>query len=727
MGFLSDEVEQFKKKRVMPKSNFGNFFDTQIFQNNNFNRGKDLKQQLADFCDYEYAVIDKDTEKQIAELQKISSSIEDKVISAQADSQDKKYKIDYQSELNSEQFTAVTIVDKPLLVIAGAGSGKTRIITYKVSYLLENGLKPSEILLLTFTRKAANEMLSRVEKLLGPEYVKGILGGTFHGFANAILRRYASLLGIKSNFTIIDTEDAEDIIHFVKDELNFPSRKNGRAFPKKGKVYTIISRSKNLELSIAETIEKFFPEDIDFIGEIEEIKKKFKDYKNKSNLMDYDDLLEAFRDHLKNNKDFREVLQNNIKYILVDEYQDTNNIQREIVELLVGDKPNITIVGDDAQSIYAFRGANFENILRFPQAFPNCQVVKIEENYRSNQGILDFTNDIIANAQIGFKKQLRSSKYTGKKPLIKKFSSGIEEAEYVVQRIVATKGANLDFSDFAVLTRASWHSNYIQAELMKYNIPFVVVGGIKFSERRHIKDIIAFLRIITNPLDKVAWNRVLKLSGGIGKVRAEEITNYIHANNGIINFELFKNKNFYDNLHKYQELFNAFLNTDFTPSEITEKLILFYKPILKQLEDDYEIREKDLETFLTISQKYLTLDEFLSDFTLEPPSNRYQEDQTPVLDNDRKPLVVSTIHSAKGLEWHSVFIPFALDGILPSHKSFLSIQELEEERRLFYVASSRAKENLYITMPSAVSAWDVVFDKPSRFLAELNQENYIIE
>ncbi len=725
MGFLSDEVEKFKKERRMPKSNFGNFFDTQNFQNNNFNRNKDLKQQLADFCDYEYAAIDKDTERKIVELKEISKSIENKIISNQtADNTD--YKINYRKELNQEQFTAVTTVDAPLLVIAGAGSGKTRIITYKVSYLIEKGLKPSEILLLTFTRKAANEMLSRVEKLLGPDSVKGILGGTFHGFANSVLRRYANLLGLKSNFTIIDTEDSEDIIYFVRTELNLPSRKNGRAMPKKSKIYTIISRAKNLELSIADVIEKFFPEDLDFIEEIELISKEFIKYKTKSNLMDYDDLLEIFRNKLKENKDFRQLMQNNIKYILVDEYQDTNNIQREIIELLVGESDKITIVGDDSQSIYAFRGANFENILRFSQIFSNCKVVKIEENYRSNQGILDFTNDIIANAQIGFKKELRSTKYSGKKPLIKKFDSATQEAEFIVEKIIATN-ASFDFSNYAVLTRASWHSNYIQAELMRKNIPFVVVGGIKFSERRHIKDIIAFLRILTNSFDKIAWNRILKLSGGIGKVRAEEITNHIHANNGVINFEIYKGKKYYENLHKYEDLVNSLIGTSYSPNELVEILIKFYKPILKSLEDDFEIREKDLDTFLTISQNYIDLDSFLSDFTLEPPSNRFQDESTVTLETNRKPLVVSTIHSAKGLEWNSVFIPFALDGIMPSSKSFVSIHELEEERRLFYVAASRAKENLYVTMPNSVAAWDIVFDKPSRFLAELNQENYEVD
>jgi len=654
--------------------------------------------------DYEQLDIDDDTNFNIKELKRITDSIDSRLITTNERKLKRTFKIDYAKELNSQQFAAVTELDYPLLVIAGAGSGKTRVITYKVSYLIENGIDPSEILLLTFTRKAANEMLERVQKLLGDKSISKVLGGTFHGFSNSILRKYGKLIGVPNNFTIIDTEDSKDIIDLLKTELNIHGKKNGRPFPTKNRIQEIISKSRNLELPINTIINSFFSEDKEFIKEIELINKALSAYKKASNLFDYDDLIEVLRNNLKENEIFRKKLQNSIKYILVDEYQDTNNIQREIVEYIAGDKGKLTVVGDDFQSIYAFRGANFENILRFPQSFPNCKVVKLEENYRSEQGILNFTNEIIYNAKIGFKKKLFSRRYAGRKPIIKKFPDASKEAEYIVEKVIKIRADNLEYSDFAILTRASWHSNFVQAELTKRSIPYIVVGGIKFSERRHIKDIISFLKIIINPLDAVAWHRILQLIQGIGKVRAKEIVQEIHSNGGRIIFDKFSKRKYYTELSELEQQFKKVLGKDFLPAEIIDTFLEFYKPLLKQIEDNYNIRIKDLEVFATIASKYSDLEKFLSDFTLEPPSNRYQDANTPIIRSDEKPLVVSTIHSAKGLEWHTVFIPFALDGLLPSVKSLNTIQELEEERRLFYVACTRAKENLFITMPHFIAS-----------------------
>jgi DNA helicase II / ATP-dependent DNA helicase PcrA len=290
--------------------------------------------------------------------------------------------------------------------------------------------------------------------------------------------------------------------------------------------------------------------------------------------------------------------------------------------------------------------------------------------------------------------------------------------------VLEKRGNNLDFSDFSVLTRASWQSNYVQAELMKRQIPFVVVGGIKFSERRHVKDIVAFLKLTVNPLDAVAWHRILQLIEGIGKVKASEIVMQVHANAGRICFDRFLGRKYYEELHKLELLFDQLNQDGLSPVQMLDLLFPFYIPRLKQIEDDYEVRIKDLETFRIIAGKYEDLQKFLADFTLEPPSNRYQDQTTPLVDTDEKPLVVSTIHSAKGLEWHTVFIPHALDGLLPSVRSMETIQEMEEERRLFYVAASRAKENLFITMPSYISSWDAVFNRPSRFLAEVDKKKY---
>ena len=314
-----------------------------------------------------------------------------------------------------------------------------------------------------------------------------------------------------------------------------------------------------------------------------------------------------------------------------------------------------------------------------------------------------------------------------KKPVVKKFPDGPCEAEFIVDRIVELRENNLDYSDFAILTRASWQSSYVQTELMKRQIPYVVVGGIKFSERRHVKDLIAFLKITMNPLDAVAWHRILQLVEGIGRVKASEIVSAIHAAAGKIDFSGFRQRKYFDNLISLEKLFEEITGQKFSPVQMIDKIYVYYKPILKQIEDDYEVRLKDLEVFRVIAGKYTDLEKFLSDFTLEPPSNRYQDENTPVLNEDEKPVVVSTIHSAKGLEWHTVFIPHALDGLLPSVRSMQTIQEVEEERRLFYVASTRAKENLYITMPAYHSGWDSVFTRPSRFLAEIDRSRYELE
>lgn len=673
-------------------------------------------------------IVDKDDfndelSNHLKELKVITESIENRLVDIHQPFDAGKFKINYAQELNSQQLAAVCMLKHPLLVIAGAGSGKTRVITYKVSYLIEQGYEPNQLLLLTFTRKAANEMLSRVQQLLRSKSITGVLGGTFHAFANFALRKYHALTGLSANFTIVDGEDVADIISLLKAELNLTPKKGGKHFPKSATIQTILSKSKNLELGIGDTILEYFPDNERHIEDIEKINKVLIAYKRRSNLMDYDDLIDMLRNKLRENDVFRKTLQKQIAYTLVDEYQDTNTIQREIVELITADSGKVTVVGDDAQSIYSFRGANFENILRFPQSFPDCKVVKIEENYRSNQPILDFTNDIALNARVGFKKKLFSRIKNGKKPLVKRFTDTQTEAEFIVDTIMAMKENDLEYKDFAVLTRASWQSNFVQAELMKRNIPFVVVGGIKFSERRHVKDMVSFLKILMNPMDAVAWHRILKLLEGIGDVRAKEIITIIHQQAGNINPKNFESKKHIDSLKPLMTLLNELQGVE-TPAMVIPRIYEFYKPILQQIEDDFQARKIDLEIFAEIASKYEDLEKFLTDFTLEPPANRYQDKSVPFNEGDEKPLTISTIHSAKGLEWYAVFIPFVLDGIIPSVRSSGSLQELEEERRLFYVACTRAKEHLFLTMPAYVASWGTVFTKPTRFLNEIAKNYY---
>lgn len=662
---------------------------------------------------------------QIKELQDISKSIDKKIVRRKFTEDPKAFKIDYQQSLNPQQLSAVLEIDNPLLVIAGAGSGKTRVITYKVSYLIEKGIPPEQILLLTFTRKASNEMLNRVQQLLKDQSAGKVAGGTFHSFANHILRKYSGMLNLPSNFTIIDTQDAADIVDLIKTELSIVKKKKKRAFPRKARVYDIISKARNLDLTVEETIEKFYSALSMFTTEIELISNGFKKYKKASNLYDYDDLLEVLRDCLRDHKKFRELLSAQYQYILVDEFQDTNKIQNELITLLVGKRKCITVVGDDTQSIYSFRGANFENILRFPSAFRGSKVVKIETNYRSNENILNFTNNIVDTAVLGFKKKLSCDKTSTAIPIIQKFGDAESEAEFIVDQILEFHENDIPFSEMAILTRSSWHSNFVQTELFRRSIPYIVVGGIKFNERRHVKDILALLRLSLNLFDAVSWHRVLKLLNGIGNVTARKIIEQIHNNNGELEFAAFEKKKFYPDLIKLQKLLHQLRDDKIAPGAQSRKAVDYYGPILEGIEDDYQVRLKDLDVIIQLAEKYGNLEKFLSDFALDPPSNKFQDSVEPLLDqSEEAPVTVSTVHSAKGLEWYAVFIPYALDGLFPSSRALGQIRELEEERRLFYVACSRAKEHLFISMPSYVSSWDAYFTQPSRFIAQLKKDSY---
>ena len=685
-----------------------------------------LRESLLENDFPEFEPDDEDLER-IAALQEITLAIEDRIAKNTLDDPSA-FKIEYSKQLNAQQLSAVLELDHPLLVIAGAGSGKTRVITYKVSYLIEKGYAPEEILLLTFTRKASKEMLDRVDTLLGGHSSAKVRGGTFHAFANFVLRKYHHMVDLPSNFNIIDMQDAADVVDLIKSELHLGGKKGGRAYPKKSRIIEIISKSRNIDCSTDDVIDNYFDSLDDFKGDINLLAKQYEKYKKVSGLLDYDDLLDKFRVSLRDNVKFRKSLQSKIRYILVDEFQDTNKAQNEIILHLTGNRNCITVVGDDTQSIYGFRGANFENILRFPAAFKDSRVVKIEQNYRSNTKILELTNGIVENAVFGFKKKLISTKESTAKPIVKRLPDAESEASYIVDHMLRLHKNGVSFGEMAVLTRASWHSNYIQTELTRRSIPYVVIGGIKFMERRHVKDILAFLKVAHNPLDAVSWHRILRLINGIGKMRAGELVRSLIHRAGKVDFSDFASRKFYPVLQSLEMLVNAVMDLLDHPSEAVKKILDFYGPLLKALEDDYNKRVKDLEILADLATKYDSVEKFLTEFTLEPPSNKFQDSVTPLTDQaEEPPVTISTIHSAKGLEWYVVFIPFALDGLIPSSRSLGTIDELEEERRLFYVACSRPSELLYITMPSYVGSWDAFFTKPSRFLSQLNQDTFEVE
>ncbi len=660
--------------------------------------------------------------RKIKELKSIIKSIEERETNTSEIKLEKSYKIDYRKDLNQTQLEAVTTIYGPVLVIAGAGSGKTRVIVHRVAFMLENGIDPGEILLLTFTRKAMSEMIGRVQGLLNDAKAQKVLGGTFHSFANYILRKNANYLGIPPNFTIIDSEDSADTIDLIKSELKI--EKKEKAFPKKNRLQEIISSARNRNLTIRNVIQNEFSGLLEFIDQIELINKGYEKYKKICRIFDYDDLMEVLRDSLRDNLSFRRKLNNEFRYIMVDEYQDTNVVQKEIVEYLSEGSENILVVGDDAQSIYSFRGANYENILRFPQKYPSCRIIKIEQNYRSNQKILDFTNEIIGNARIGYKKQLFSKILYDNLPVIRKFYDQQLEAEFIVDNIIEYREKGIALNQIAILVRAFWHARFIEIELNRRSIPYIAVGGLAFNERKHVKDIISYLRILQNPYDAVAWHRILKFIPGVGLQTARKIIDKIISENGLMK-DSFGNTKFAEGLARLTHMINKAGDTKISLARKIEIIREYYAPILQAAESDYQVRLLDINVLLELSSRYDTLDKFLTDFALDPPSKKFGNKTTPLIDeSEDKPLTISTIHSAKGLEWFSVIIPHALDGLIPSVRALSNIEELEEERRLFYVACSRAKQDLIITMPSFVSTYNAFLSYPSRFLVEISKEKF---
>lgn len=622
------------------------------------------------------------------------------------------YKVNYEEDLNEAQLEAVKSKDGPILVIAGAGSGKTKTLTYRVARLIEDGIKPENILLLTFTKKAAAEMLSRATIVLDNRCEK-VAGGTFHSFANIILRKYSKLLGLKNNFTIMDRADCEDVINHVVGQL-FPKKE--KRFPKKSTLLDIYSKSINKVTPTKQIIADEFPQFAHCEDKIIEVHKAYVAYKRENSVLDYDDLLLYIKLLLENNDGLRKRLSNEYKYIMVDEYQDTNTLQADVIRLLASEHNNIMAVGDDAQSIYSFRGANYRNILDFPRFFENTKIIKLEQNYRSTQNILKLTNEIISKAKEKYTKNLFSNIVSPQVPALICAKDTQMEADFICQRILELLDEDISLSDICVLTRNARMSYNLEIELSKRAIPFQKFGGPKFMETAHIKDVVAHLRVILNPDDVISLTRILLLLKGVG---ASTVNNIMPIIKGDLKPDiklLPSNKS-----QSLTPLFNTLgqlrdYSTTKKPEEIVSAVINYYRPILKDKYDDFSKREKDLDHFEYLSTQYSNLEDFISDLALEPPDasveGMYKKN------SDDEALTISTIHSAKGLEWDSVFIIGAVDGRFPSAYSFNSEEEMDEELRLMYVATTRAKNNLYITYP--VDMYDysmnMVLSKPSRFL-----------
>jgi DNA helicase-2/ATP-dependent DNA helicase PcrA len=628
----------------------------------------------------------------------------------------KNSRIPYKKALNPSQLEAVNFKEGPLLVIAGAGSGKTRTLTYRVTRLVEEGISPGSILLLTFTRKASQEMLKRAAELLDNRCER-ISGGTFHSFSHAVLRRYASKIGIDRDFSIIDRTDAEQLISMLRKEMGAFSR--DRSFPRKQTLANIFSRSVNKVLSVEDVVLNDYSHFTSHIEAIVALANAYRKQKAENNLFDYDDLLIYLEMLLKNHSDVRDKICSTYHYVMVDEYQDTNKIQAEIIYLLAGTNKNVMVVGDDSQSIYAFRGANFENIMRFPEIFSGTRIIRLEENYRSVQPILKLTNVIIERAEQKYSKILFTRKSGGSLPLLVKSRSENSQSRFVVKKIREINRKGIPLNQIAVLFRASFHSFDLEIELSREGIPFIKVGGFKFMESAHIKDVLAHLRVISNPIDRISWYRILLLLDNIGPKTAIDIYETILAEQagytGIFAIQPKSRRS--KSIVRLKDLFSTIDSKPMSVSQLGEAIVNYYVPILKEKYDDHPKRTRDLEHLVTIMERYKNLKPFLSDMALEPP-NTSLNDSFLTDDQSEDRLILSTIHSAKGLEWHTVFIIWALEGRFPSIYALHSKKELEEELRLMYVASTRAKENLFFTYP--VQVYDrgsgMILNRPSCFI-----------
>jgi len=633
------------------------------------------------------------------------------------------YKIDYKNELNPEQLDVVLHADGPCLVLAGAGTGKTRTLVYRLAYLLESGVAPNEILLMTFTNKAAHEMTTRVKELLGT-YPKGLWAGTFHHIGNRILRKYIKNLGnYNSNFTIMDELDSYDLLNNIIGQLN---TKQDKYFPKAKIIKNILSFATNAGISIDTAINKKFnfidPETIDLIKTIQ---TRYKNKKQELNLLDYDDLLFLWLKLLEEYPNITNKLTKTFKYILVDEYQDTNHIQANIIKYLSTNHGNVLVVGDDAQSIYSFRAADIKNILSFPNIFPDTKIFRLETNYRSAPEILKLANNSIQHNTKQFSKELKTIKPSNDKPIVASLMNTEQQAEFITQRILELNDEGLSLKEIAVLVRADYHSLELELQLNKKSISYIKRGGIRFFEQAHLKDMIAFLKIIHNPQNEIAWTRILLLQPNIGRVSVSHITNHLAGKSleAIIKGDNRLSAKAQQSWQDLQELFNKILKIDQNNIAQILEIILEknYSAYAKTNFENAPKRIEDIEQLINFADKYQTLENFLSDVTL---SETFQATNTNNIEEDS--IVLSTIHQAKGLEWHTVFVLHLASGQFPHNRSMSDRAEFEEERRLFYVAVTRAKQKLYLLYPITLYSHGtgMTFANPSEFIRELDSSLY---
>ena len=636
--------------------------------------------------------------------------------------------IDYAAELNEQQLAAVTAQPGPQLIIAGAGSGKTRTLTYRVAYLLENGIDPRNILLLTFTNKAARQMLDRVANLL-PIDASGLWGGTFHSVGNRMLRRHGSALGYNSGFTIMDREDQKDLINTVVASAGIDPKEI--RFPKGDVLAEIFSFVVNTETALEELLAEKFPYFLPLLEKITDIHGRYEKKKKATNSVDFDDLLEKTLSMLQKHENIASFYRRQFQFILVDEYQDTNKIQADFIDLLAREHRNVMVVGDDAQSIYSWRGANFQNILEFPKRYPDAKVFKIEMNYRSVPEILEVANAAIAANVDQFQKNLQPTRESAAaKPAVVALNDGSEQAQFIAQRILELRDEDVDLNQIAVLYRAHYHALELQLELSRRGIPYQITSGVRFFEQAHIKDVISFVRFVANPRDEVAFKRMVKLLPGIGNRSAENLWNAwdksLNERGEITSFSerllamsvsAKSKKHWTQFAHTLDEIAPG--GQPNPPSEmITSVVEAIYDDYAKVNFTNYELRREDLNQLAAFARQFKDVNEFLSQLAL---ISNVDAEAAPNQTGDKEAVNLSTVHQAKGLEFHTVFVIWLTDGMFPSSRSIDTREALEEERRLFYVAITRAKDELYLTYPHMrlTGGYGDVFQRPSRFLKEI--------
>ncbi len=634
-------------------------------------------------------------------------------------------KIAYSQELNAEQLDVVEHGDGHVLVLAGAGSGKTRTIVYRVAWLLEHGIRPDRILLVTFTNKAAREMLTRVQELLG-NVPSPIWGGTFHHVANRILRQYAKLVGRQSNFTILDQEDSRSLISACVADLDIDTTQ--KRFPAPSVLQNMISFSRNTQRDLQDIVAEQLPNFNHVAEKVQAVATRYAERKEKQNAMDFDDLLVLMLRLLTEHAHVREKLQEQFQYVLVDEFQDTNALQGELVRHLSGKHGNLLVVGDDSQSIYAFRGADIQNILQFPKDFPDARQFKLQMNYRSLPEILHVANVVIANNREQFQKELQPARPSGDKPQLVPCRDDNQEAAFIAQRVLEMQEQGLKLANIAVLVRAVSHTQTLEFELAQRDIPYIVRGGLRFFERAHIKDVIAYCKLLANPQDEVAWIRAMTLHVGIGpKTAATAFAYSRESGSDLRTLDLSKlaDKRSSRGVAAFQNVLTQLLKvgvTDekkgvtFAPQDLIRVVATGdYVDYLRSQYTDASERLQDLEQLALFASKYKSLDSFLSDVSLQEAFSA-----GAVGGEQDDAMVLSTIHQAKGLEWEAVFVPRLVEGGFPNARALDEDGGTEEERRLFYVAVTRAKTFLTLTYPLVINpTGSMILTRPSRFVDEI--------